>query len=359
MSIGFHRNPAFKIIGAVDIERGKPSSGDRNTSCNSTYHANIGIEPLAADLAEIAPAEIASHFKFEKGQLDVLISCAPCTGFSQKNAQNLVVDDPRNTLVARTAEFVAAFRPRYFVMENVKEIIKGKHRHHFRILTEALIKLGYSIRAEVHDLTEFGVPQRRHRSLIVAKLNGYPPFPSVRVNKTRTVRDAISHLPELNCGEVSNSDPMHACPSLNAHSMERMRAIPKDGGSWIDIPDEKKHLRIPSMNIENPGSYPDIYGRLSWDKPAPTITRECGHPGNGRFSHPEQDRLLSVREMSLIQGFPEDYIFIGNLGSRYRQIGDAVPPIVSSLIAEAIALDVRSPSSTPDRDPQIEIFEFL
>lgn len=74
------------------------------------------------------------------------------------------------------------------------------------------------------------------------------------------------------------------------------------------------------------------------------MTRECSHPGNGRYSHPEQDRLLTVREMALIQGFPEDYQFEGSLSFKYRQIGDAVPPVVAAMIADAIAADAEGRS---------------
>lgn len=119
---------------------------------------------------------------------------------------------------------------------------------------------------------------------------------------------------------------MHVCPSIRGHSLARMQAIPRDGGSWTDLTEDQAHLRIPSMNVEKPGSFPDVYGRLAWDRPAPTITRECSHPGNGRYSHPEQDRLLTVREMATLQGFPPDYHFEAPLSFRYRQIGDAVPP---------------------------------
>lgn len=339
MSLGFHRNDSFKIVGAVDIERGKPSSGDRSTSCNETYQTNIGVTPFAADLSHEDPVAIMDRLEFSKHELGVLISCAPCTGFSQKNSRNQVVDDPRNQLVERSATFVEAYLPKYFVMENVKELIKGKHKHHFRQLHRKLTQLGYQIRAEVHDLCKFGVPQHRIRTLIIAKLNGAPPFPIQTHEEPRTVRDAIGSMSVLSAGETHADDAMHACPKLNAHSLERLRCIPKNGGSWIDIPDSHSHLRIPSMNVDDPGSYPDIYGRLAWDKPAPTITRECGHPGNGRYCHPEQDRLLSVREMSLIQGFPMDFDFKGSLGSRYRQIGDAVPPIVSAQIADVIRDD--------------------
>ncbi len=82
------------------------------------------------------------------------------------------------------------------------------------------------------------------------------------------------------------------------------------------------------------GSHPDIYGRLWWDRPAVTIKRECGHIGNGRYAHPEQDRLCTVREMSILQGFPRDYRFAGgSLSNLYRHIGDAVPPLISYQLA--------------------------
>lgn len=339
MSTGFARQGSFLPIGAVDLEVAKPSSGVGATGCNATYEANLGLRPLSADLSVCEPDEVAAHFGFAPSDVDVLISCAPCTGFSQKQSRNHISDDPRNRLGERTAVYAAAWKPRYVVIENVKELLRGRHNHHFHSLHRSLSALGYEVFAEVHDLKTFGLPQSRIRSLIVAKLNGRFDFHAPDLPGLTTVRDAIGHLPWLGAGETHPSDPMHASPSMNGHSLARMQAIPKDGGSWTDIPENLAHLRIPSMNIDKPGSFPDIYGRLAWEKVAPTITRECSHPGNGRYSHPEQDRLLSVREMALLQGFPPDYQFLGSLSSRYRQIGDAVPPLVATIIAEAIADD--------------------
>jgi DNA (cytosine-5)-methyltransferase 1 len=339
MSCGFARDGRFSMIGAADLEVAKPSHGVGATSCNDTYAHNIGLRPMSADLSKVMPDEVAEHFGFSPSDVDVLISCAPCTGFSQKQSRNHVQDDPRNQLVERSALFAEAWRPKYLIIENVKELLRGKHRHHFQGLHRRLTELGYNVFAEVHDLKEFGLSQSRLRSLIVAKLGGSFELDLPRVARPRTVRDTISHLPPIDAGERYPGDPMHLCPSMNDRSLARMRAIPRDGGSWTDIPDELGHLRIPSMNVKDPGSFPDVYGRLAWDKVAPTVTRECSHPGNGRYSHPEQDRLLTVREMALIQGFPSDYHFLGSLSFKYRQIGDAVPPLVSALIADAVASD--------------------
>lgn len=347
MSTGFTRQGSFRTIGAVDLEVAKPSYGVGATSCNDTYEANLGLRPLSANLAITPPEEISDHFGFTVRDVDVLISCAPCTGFSQKKANNHIEDDARNQLVERTALYAEAWRPRYVVIENVKELLNGRHKHHFQGLHRSLTRLGYEVFAEIHNLRDFGLPQSRIRSLIVAKLGGAFFMELSKVNRHRTVRDAIGHLPHLEAGTVHPTDAMHTCPRISGLSLERMQAIPKDGGSWIDLTEEQAHLRIPSMDPQRPGSFPDVYGRLAWDRPAPTVTRECSHPGNGRYSHPEQDRLLSVREMALIQGFPADYRFMGNVSSKYRQIGDAVPPMIAMMIAQSIADDIAGKASSP------------
>ena len=345
MSSGFV-SKGFRTLGAVDLEVAKPSHGTGATSCNDTYERNLGLRPMSADLAVTGPAEVASHFGIRPGDVDVLISCAPCTGFSQKQSRNHVQDDGRNRLVERAAVFAEAWRPRYVVIENVKELLRGRHKHHFQGLHRGLTRLGYEVFAEIHDLKDFGLPQSRIRSLIVAKLGG-PFHLDLPCVPTRTVRDAIAHLPAVAAGEAHPDDPMHVCPNIQGHSLARMQAIPKDGGSWTDLTEDQAHLRIPSMNVEKPGSFPDVYGRLAWDRPAPTITRECSHPGNGRYSHPEQDRLLTVREMATLQGFSPDYQFEGPLSFKYRQIGDAVPPMIAAMIAEAILDDVDGKGAAP------------
>lgn len=348
MSHGFHVHERFQIVAAVDRQVGKPGRGKSSgttTYCNSTFERNIGIEPRDADLSRLDPSELRSDLGLEREELDVLISCAPCTGFSQKNAQNHVRDDPRNHLVQRSMVFVEEFLPAFFVMENVKELLSGNQSHHFEALDEGLKKLGYDVWAEVHDLVEFGLPQTRKRALVIASRDGtvQPLHPSGS-EPYRTVRDTIGHLPALAGGEVHPDDPMHAAPGNTKKVIDRLKAIPRDGGSWADVMNDpaldeetKRYLLIPAMFRARPGSFPDVYGRLWWDRPAVTITRECAHVGNGRYVHPEQNRLLSVREMALLQGFPEAFVFEGPLTAKYNQIGDAVPPLVSARIAKHVA----------------------
>ncbi|MDD5700652.1 MAG: DNA cytosine methyltransferase [Dehalococcoidales bacterium] len=342
MSLGFASLPQyFKIIAAVDCEVGKPGAkrgSPKRIHCNLTYERNIGIKPINEDISQLDPTDFMEICKIVAREVTVLISCAPCTGFSQKNAKNHLDDDPRNFLVERSALFVKKLQPEFFVMENVKELIKGKMSHHYHNLMKILFDLGYSISSGVADFADYGLPQHRIRAIIIARRENteLPAFPNPRIFPPTTVRHAIGHMPPLDAGSVDPRDPMHVCPGHNPRSMERIKAVPRNGGSWADISKDKRHLLIPSMINSRPGSFPDIYGRMSWDKPAPTITRECGHPGNGRYLHPDQDRMLSVREMSLLQGFPKNYCFEGALSSKYNQIGDAVPPLISRIIAEYI-----------------------
>lgn len=368
MSHGFYRyRNRFEIVGAVDLEKGKPGRGKSrgtSTACNPTYERNIGVRPKNADLTVLNPSEYRAELGMDRGELEVLISCAPCTGFSQKNANNHIHDDPRNMLVERTADFVAEFVPEFLVMENVKELLSGNQRHHFDALRRRLEdELGYSVWAEVHDLSDYGLPQRRIRAMVIARRDGPVIGLPWGTERERTVRDTIAHLPAIGAGERDPEDPMHAAPRNTPKVVDRIRAMPKDGGSWADIRDdpdrteeEKRYLLIPAMFRARPGSFPDVYGRLWWDRPAITITRECGHVGNGRYVHPDQDRLLSVREMALLQGFPPDYHFEGRLTAKYNQIGDAVPPLVAAKIAEHIVRiksgELNLEKEFASRDPQ-------
>ncbi|MGH3673818.1 MAG: DNA cytosine methyltransferase [Pseudonocardiaceae bacterium] len=347
MSYGFHAHPQFEVVGAADAQVGKPSSPRGSLACNSTYELNMGIQPVAVDLSTIDPSDLR-HLLGLHANLDVLAVCPPCTGFSRTTPTNHLVDDRRNSLVTRTVTFVEEFEPRIVVMENARELLNGKFSHHFDGLRATLEAMGYCVQASIHYLSDFGLPQIRERALVVAVApelpahtleslwNGY----QVRPDAT-TVHRAIGHLPAIAAGVTDSGDPMHVSPRFRrSDSLERLKAIPHDGGSWRQLWQDKKtqHLLTPSMRRHAEradwGSHPDVYGRMAWNKPAPTVKRECGHVGNGRYAHPEQDRLLTLREMANLNGFPETYRFGGtSLTNRYRHVGDAVPPLISHQLA--------------------------
>ena len=129
-SAGFSRRPGFRVVGAVDLEVAKPSAGNGASDCNSTYEANHGLAPMNRDMMTFLPEEFAEAAGIRQGDLDVMISCAPCTHLSRANPQNHLVDKAENTLVGRSGEFAEHLLPKVFFMENARELITGNYRHH-------------------------------------------------------------------------------------------------------------------------------------------------------------------------------------------------------------------------------------
>jgi DNA (cytosine-5)-methyltransferase 1 len=350
MSCGFHRRAPFEMIAAVDYEVYKPSQKNGALDCNQTYLANIGIAPLNTDIGQLSPRAFFSSLSEQgklkdRGDLTVLLCCPPCTDFSRVKPENHLTDSKKNSLVVKCADFVEELFPEFVVMENARELISGNNPHHYRKFVRRLNALGYDVRGEVLMLTDYGLPQIRERAIVVASRigpaktldqlwEGWTVLPAAV-----TVKHAIGRFSRrrIRAGELNSTDPMHQCPGFgSALVFDRMKAIPKNGGSWFDLARSEKlqHLLIPSMKERvqrgDFGSHPDVYGRLSWAKPSVTIKRECAHVGNGRYAHPEQDRLLTVREMAMLQGFPDDFTFSSkSLAHRYRHIGDAVPPMIA------------------------------
>ncbi len=349
MSFGFHAHGRFRIAAAFDGEFGKPSAPPGGLGCNATFELNTGISPTRVDLGDVDESFIRKVRRDRLGDrdLDVLSACPPCTGFSRANPSNHTVDDVRNSLVLRTAAWVRALRPRVVVMENARELVNGSFKHHFAGFRRTLEGLGYEVSATVHMLDAFGLPQRRERAIVLATTvnGGVRTLEELWVGYTvdkcaLTVRRAIGDLPALHAGDRDPNDPHHKSPKMGEATLARTKAIPKDGGSWIDLlaSSQGDRLLTPAMRrliqAGDFGSHPDVYGRLHWDRPAVTVKRECAHVGNGRYTHPEQDRLCSVRELALLQGFPRHFRFGGDsLANQYRHIGDAVPPLVSYQLA--------------------------
>lgn len=241
------------------------------------------LENMVAD-EDVANLNLESGF-----QLDVMIACPPCTGFSRANPLNHKRDDVRNGLVAKSAEIALALRPRVILMENARELLHGNYRHHFERFKLRLESGGYRVSGAIHMLTRFGLPQIRERALIVAVDESLPLktldalWSGFEFNsESTTVAAAIRNLP-------IEEDPCHVFPAFKDETVaKRLASIPPSGGSWLDLGrnPETRHLLTNAMraNWESGriGSYPDVYGRMSWDRPAPTIKRECGHIGNGR-----------------------------------------------------------------------------
>ena len=293
------------------------------------------------DMLLLPPEEFAETVGIAPGQLNVMISCAPCTHLSRANPDNHLIDRPKNTLIERSGEFATHLLPEVFLMENARELIMGNYSNHHAALVRMLKKAGYKVRSDIHFLDRFGLPQVRERALVVASRIGMPRTLedlwegwTVRPEAT-TVRTALARLADWQKDRPVDPEG-NVSPGMGLTVMARMAATPHDGGGWADVAQDPKKQRLLTKDClrrwksKDLGSHPDVYGRMSWDKPAPTIKRECAHVGNGRYAHPTENRLLTVREMATLQGFPFDYRFPARaVANRYRHIGDAVPPLIA------------------------------
>jgi len=318
--------PTYRIAMAVDID------GD----ANETYAANIGIKPHALDIATLAahPKKTAKLIQSARSSPDtplVLIGCAPCQGFSShRNAAGEA--DLRNSLFVSFAKIAAAVQPDVIVIENVPEILSDRYWPLVAEARKVLEKAGYTLRIAVHDMAEFGVPQNRYRALMVAMKRPFRmPLGFLGKGEFRTVRDAIGKLPRIRPGEVTSRDAMHVTASHRASTVETIMAVPQDGGSrpWNAGPECLRRAEAK----QGRAVYEDVYGRLWWNRPAITVTAYARNPASGRYVHPEQHRGLSIREAALLQSFPGNYAFCGSFDSRFRQIGNAVPPAFSAYLA--------------------------
>lgn len=321
MSYGFHTigklTGKFRWAGAIDIDQ----------YAIDTYEHNYGHRPAQMNLAEADIDEIKGVLNLNPHNELILIGCAPCQGFSAHRKKDHRGPDKRNTLVGLFAEIAVQLNPKMIIMENVPDLLAKKHWHHYKAFKETVETAGYHIAVKILNMAEYGTPQSRFRTVLIADRDFIPTLPQAVLSpeQFRTVRDAIGNLPPLKAGEKDSNDPMHMTSRHRMETIEILKQIPKDGGN-------RPHGVGPQCLDKVAGFY-DVYGRLAWDKTAVTITARCRTPSCGRFVHPEQDRGLSVREAALLQGFPSNFYFEGPFDDKFKQIGNAVSPIFSTRLA--------------------------
>lgn len=269
---------------------------------------------------------------WDLGRFDrvILVGCSPCQGFA---AHRKAVDhqDPRRPLITVFTEIARQLQPDGIFMENVPDLFSRKHWPYYARGRADLEQSGYIVRGCIYNFAGFGLPQERFRAVILAMKRPFlMPDPPVAPDNFATVRQAIEYLPPLRAGQACNNDPMHRTSNHRQSTIEILKQVLPDGGNR-PVGIGPKCL---DRAREQHGGYTDVYGRLAWDRPSVTITARCRTPSCGRFAHPEQHRGLSIREAALLQGFPADFIFEGNFDDKFKQIGNAVPPVVATHFAE-------------------------
>lgn len=320
------------------------------------------------------------------GEVDLLAGGPPCQGFSGYN-RHRSVSDPRNSLVESYLSFVDFLRPRHVLMENVPGMLQMEDGKTSEMIFNAIEDLGYKFKLWILQAGNYGLAQNRWRVFIIASIKELylPVFPEAthdfpkttvfgvtkyrecifkpnfgktnhfgHMQKHLTVGDVISDLPPLKNGEGNDklsylTGPQsefqeavrkdsiiltnHRTRKLGEAVMERIRVIPKrPGAGWLDLPEA---LKPQNLKKHGDNRYPNRFGRLWWEGIFNTIVTKP-EPYWGRFIHPDQNRVLSVRECARAQGFPDSVTFYGGLTSQYKQIGNAVPPPLAKSIGKAI-----------------------
>ncbi len=301
------------------------------------------------DIRELPVAQVLRETGLKPGQLDLLAGCPPCQGFSSMRTLNghQAVTDDRNDLVLQFRRFVRGLRPKAVMLENVPALIKDRR---LTSLVTSLEKMGYTVTTAVLDASQFGVPQRRRRMILLAGRVG-PLRLADKDARRITVRDAIGTI-----GPPGGSgDPLHDLPENRQPRIARLISrIPRDGGSRRDLGEHEQldcHRRC--------NGFKDVYGRMAWEEVAPTITTGCVNPSKGRFLHPQEDRAITLREAALLQGFPLDFKFDLRRGKYAvaEMIGNALPPefirrhaveIHKSIVQEEDRMHVRADTSSAD-----------
>lgn len=317
------RQAGYSVVGAVEIDLLAAKAYRMN-------HPTVNL--WEQDILKLSGQEILRVLGLRRGQLDLLAACPPCQGFSAMRTRNGKNRnrDPRKSLILEVLRLARWIRPKSIMVENVPGISTYFKFEEFK---RGLQAMGYQTEWEIHNTADYGVPQRRRRLILLASLVGKPEF--ARPAARRTVRDAIGGRAVTGLG----NDPLHNYTVEHSEKIQQLiKLIPKDGGSRISL-GPKHQLRC----HKKADGFKDVYGRMAWKRPAPTITGGCINPSKGRFLHPAKDRAITLREAALLQTFPRRYKFPLDRGrhSAALLIGNALPPEFIKRHAKALRTSVE------------------
>jgi DNA (cytosine-5)-methyltransferase 1 len=358
-SYGFGQTGQFEVVLGIDI---RPASVE-------TFKANHpDAIAICDDIRNVHISTVAEQLGRGTNSLDVLVGGPPCQGFSSiRPYRSINENDQRNSLFEQFVLYIAFFRPRFVVFENVVGLLRHKCGHTLNQIKVAVEALGYSVEFRVLNAVAYGVPQKRERVILLGIRGGkkVPSFPepthqfegrsmakggslarlplfNMPLQQAVSLRDAISDLPPVEpsgAAEIYNEDiepssyaaeRRRGCQKLTMHSSTRhtprmLEIIKLAGANRWALPE----------GMTSSG-FSSCYSRLSYDQPSTTITVNFVHPASNRCIHPTQDRALTPREGARIQSFDDDFVFCGSRSEIVKQIGEAVPPLLGSAIANSL-----------------------
>lgn len=288
----------------------------------SLNHPDTHVYP---DIRKLHGSDLIQRFSLGVGELDLLAACPPCQGFSSMRTKNgAIAEDERNELIFEVARLIIEIQPKAILIENVPRLLQDPRIEQFKSILE-----GYHFTPGILDAQNYGVPQRRKRMILIGSKLGTVSLPKPSTIKLH-VRDAIEGLPKP---DGLHRQPLHRIRQRFSRLVQkRISTVLKDRSELPQSLQLDCHKRYAK-------GFRDVYGRMSWDAVAPTMTRSSHNPSKGRFIHPAEDRGLTVYEIMLLQGFPKRYKLPGNIGigKLSSLLGEAFPPPM----AEAQARQIR------------------
>lgn len=327
--------------GAGGLTRGLLDAGisvvagvDNDRKLQKTYeHNNAPSRFFARDITEIDIDKFRSELKIESTDLTLYSACTPCQPFSSLNTNKS--EDSKKSLLLHFGKIVAQCPPDFIIVENVPGLHNAVGHKIYQKFMDVLKEQGFLAHTELLDAKDFGIPQTRKRFILIASKHGKPRLPKATTKgRPITVRKTISKYPPITDGEESKDFLNHVARKLPAHHRRIVEAVPFDGGSRNDVHDTSLLLKC---HQRYPKAHKDVFGRMAWDAPSPTLTCRCTDVYCGRFIHPDQHRGISLREAAALQTFEDNYVFFGDsLLEKARQIGNAVPVILAKGIGLSI-----------------------
>ena len=334
LSEGF-KQAGYNIIAGIDF----------NKAAIETYSKNFGENKgHCLDLLNVKEAEIMKIIDTSK--VDVIIGGPPCQGFSSANKYKIEGEDPRNKLFFEFVKFVDLLKPKAIIIENVSGIVTSNNGYAKNKIYEIFTEKGYVVNHQILIASDYGVPQKRKRNFFVMLKNDKFDFNRIpKIDNIVTVKEAISDLynyennhngyfrieeqPESNYQLLIKNDDYtiynHEVRYPAEKVQKRISFVPQ-GGNWTSVPVEL----WPSVRNNRQSS---AYKRLDENNVSVTIDTGNNH---SNYFHPLYNRIPTVREAARLQSFPDSFVFCGNRSEQYRQVGNAVPPLLSKAIAMAL-----------------------
>lgn len=358
-SLGFHQ-AGFDVRGAVDIDGDALETYTRNL----TDEGIVDFEPLKADLKNTSFDEIRDHFGIDPGEVDVICGCPPCQNFSSlRDTTEWPEDEPKDDLLRAFVQRIREEKPDVVFFENVQGILSSGEGAYIKWFRDQMEEMGrdededggYGVKLKLVNAADYGVPQKRRRTIGICVYGAESEnieFPTPThaehpnqyddLGRWKTVEDTIvrDDLVALSKGEQQDDDPAHRARNHRQKTIEMMEAIPRDGGSWMDLRGTKNEDLIRECHQDMDSGAGSAYGRMAWEEPAPTLTTRCTTPSCGRFTHPEANRGITPREAALLMTLPRDFTLPDKISAAERVVGNAVPPdLVESMLSSPTISD--------------------